>query len=180
MTSERFLFQQMCATKLDGIVLNVGSNEDPAGLRDLLGSRCINCDIEVFDGGMLRPNVVDKIFDMRETWPFPDDYAALVVLGDVLECLLETEISFVLGEAKRVGRNLCVTVPEDDRFIREGHGVGTRDSGARSHCTVVTRNRLEGWLAAARWDVKVIEEVDYNFVPRGYFVLANGRAAALA
>ncbi len=178
MTGERFNFQRNCVLEaLDipgAIVLNVGANEDPAGLKALDPDRVINCDLEEFDSYLDgRPNRVDRVFDARGEWPFPTDSAQLVVLGDILEHLHHSEAESVLLEANRVAKTLCITVPEDDRFMHDEQGVLESDSGYRTHCTVVTKHYLENILSDTGWSILDLHTVDYHFVPRGYFVFAE-------
>ena len=189
MTADRFSFQRNCVIDAEGFILNVGANEDPAGLRALAPERVLNCDIEEVDSYLGRPNRVDRVFDARETWPFVDDFAGLVVLGDILEHLYEEETEAVLREARRVSDKVCITVPEDDRFLHEDQpdvevrdggiiekvtrGVLESESGYRTHCQVVTKEYLEDLLDRTGWEPVEWEIVDYGFVPRGHFVLAE-------
>lgn len=178
MTGERFNFQRNCVLEaLDepgAIVLNVGSNEDPAGLKALDTDRVINCDLEEFDSFLDgRPNRVDRVFDARGEWPFASDTAELVVLGDILEHLHPDEAEAVLLEANRVAKHLCITVPEDDRFTYDEQGVLESDTGYRTHCQIVTKEYLENILLDTGWTITDWHTVDYGFVPRGYFVSAE-------
>lgn len=180
MTADRFSFQRNCVLDSDGIVLNIGANEDPAGLRALAPDRVLNCDIEEHDSYLHRPNRVDRVFDARETWPFEDDSAELVVLGDILEHLYEAEAEKVLHESRRVAKRLCITVPEDDRFMTEPDtwedytkGIQESESGYRTHCEVVHRPYLQELLDRTGWEVEEWTEVDYVFVPKGHFVTAR-------
>lgn len=174
MTGDRFNFQRNCVLETEGLVLNIGANEDPAGLKALGPDRVINCDIEEFDSFLDgRPNRVDKVFDARQPWPFRDDEAELVVLGDILEHLHPDEAEAVLLEANRVAEKVCITVPEDNRFEHDEQGVLEADSGYRTHCHVVTKDYLESLLLSTGWEIWDWHTVDYHFVERGYFVLAG-------
>jgi len=172
MTMLRFNFQRACVFDTDGVVLNVGANEDPASLKLIDPDRVINCDIEAYDSYLDgRPNSVDVIMDAREApWPFEDDSAELVVFGDILEHLYEEEAVRALSEAHRVAQKVCITVPEDSRF--ETDGVQQSETGYRTHCVVCTREYLQRVLDASNWKVVEWIEADYGFVPNGHFILA--------
>jgi len=144
----------------------MGSSDDPARLKSC--GNVINCAIGPEDG-------VDVVMDCTEQWPFEDNYADLVVLGDILEHLFPEEILFTLREARRVANKVCITVPEDDRDLDRVTGEmrwGWFDEGGRSHCIVVTEELLKKSLEETGWEIIDWQEVDYTFVPKGYFVLA--------
>ena len=180
MAADRFHFQRECVRRAladgNGLVLNVGCCDDQnsayaesAGaidnrLKPLDPERVINCDISAVDELYAdpddetrvtgtRPTAAEVLFDAaRERWPFEDGAAALVVLGDILEHLSREDIVSALGEARRVGARLCVTVPEDTRptntperadLFRRGH----------VHRTVVTEGLLRGALRQTGWRV---------------------------
>jgi len=173
MTIARFAFQRRCVEAVNGVVLNVGCNEDPADLKNVDRERVINCDIERFDSYMDgRVNKVDIVFDCREPWPFHDDEAELVVFGDILEHLYPWEAIAAMKEAHRVAEKVCITVPKDDRFI-SNDDVEIRN-GYRTHCYVWDEDRLSmlldesGFGRTFEWHT-----VHYDFVPEGYFVLAG-------
>ena len=171
MTTERFSFQRSCVAQTTGKVLNVGANEDPANLKAIDPERVINCDIEAHDSYLDRPNKVDVLFDVRSEWPFPDDYAELVVLGDILEHLYPEEAVYALREAYRVSELVAITVPRDNRF-EENDDVEERN-GYRTHCFEWTDHDILDLLSDTGFQVIDWHEVDYNFVPTGYFVLAE-------
>lgn len=171
MTAERFGFQRNCLANTTGIVLNVGCDEDPARLKSIAPDRVINCDINTYNEHMQRPNLIDVVMDVREPWPFPDNFAELTIFGDILEHLYPSEAVGALSEARRVSSKLCLTVPEDSRW--EEDGVATDAQGGRTHCTTWDEEHVcmlleeSGWLNVEEW-----RTVDYGFVPRGFFVLA--------
>lgn len=157
----RFDFQIGAVAHSTGIVLNVGANEDPAGLRDRYGSRVINCDLTAFDEGMNRPNVVDAIFDMTQLpWPFNDDYAELVVFGDVLEHHPYDKIVLCMKEAARVARTLCITVPEDHRIPAD---AVWREGEYNQHVTVVTEDLLRQAMKESGWTPYMFIEAEWGF-----------------
>ncbi len=170
MTDVRFEYQREKVMNTTGTVLNIGANEDPAQLKSIAPDRVINCDLTEHDLVMDRPNEVDIIFDARDTWPFEDNSAELVVLGDILEHLYDEEIVRVFCEARRVAERACITVPKDPRFQQDGVGVDA--AGGRSHCNLIDRERLITMLEYTGWFVREIQIVDYHFVPEGYFVEA--------
>jgi predicted SAM-dependent methyltransferase len=107
--------------------------------------------------------------DVRKTWPFPDASVELVILGDIIEHLFYPEALEALTEARRVSQKLVITVPEDTRH--EGTEIYEEDAaGARAHCYTWTEKRLKKVLRESEWIIKDWLEVDYNFVPRGFFI----------
>lgn len=171
----RFQFQQNAVHSTVGIVLNVGCNEDPAHLKNIAPDRVINCDIEATDSHMMRPNLVDYLFDAaKERWPFEDQSAEMVVLGDILEHLLPQDCAAVLKEARRVAHRLCITVPREvrdevfDQVPPEGNPY-------MFHQVEVTEEYLRWQLSEAGWEVEEWQTVDYGFVPEGYLVMAVGK-----
>lgn len=145
----------------NGIVLNLGCNEDPAGLRMKFGSRVINCDIEAFDQTMNRPNVVDRVFDMTQTpWEFGDDYAAIALFGDVLEHFSFEVIVNVLREAHRVAHEVCITVPEDHRIDQDAK---YQPGVYNPHVTVVTYDLLKSALTEAGWTPYLALQAGWGF-----------------
>lgn len=146
----RYDFQMACARKASGIVLNVGCNEDPVGLKRRFEDRVINCDMEGWDKHMKRPNVVDRIFNALETpWPFEDDAAELVILGDILEHFPVAESIRVVKEALRVATSVCITVPEDTRIDEAAEHEKWNAGVYNLHTTVVTREKLDEILQGA-------------------------------
>lgn len=171
MTRQRFYWQQQVVAQHPGIVLNVGSNEDPSRLKETFGLRVLNCDIEDFDSELKRPNKVDILFDaVKDRWPFPDNYANLVVLGDILEHLVKKDIETVLKKAHRVSQMLAITVPKDNRITDTKNNT---KNPYMYHQTVVTEQLLRQALKKTSWEVVDWQTVDYEFVSEGYFVLAK-------
>jgi predicted SAM-dependent methyltransferase len=173
MTIQRFYWQQKMVNEHPGVVLNVGCNEDPARLKQSFGYRLLNCDFEAYDQEMNRPNVVDIIFDgVKDRWPFPDNYASLIILGDMLEHLLVPDIEEILTRAYRVGHKLAITVPKDERIIGQEQ-INNTDNPYMYHQTVVTEELLKEQLEKTNWQIVDWQTVDYQFVPEGYFVLCK-------
>lgn len=167
MTGTRFIYQQDRTREAEGIVINMGSDDDPANLKSC--GNVINCAIWAQNG-------VDVVMDCTEPWPFHDDFAELVVFGDILEHLMPEEIIFALGEAHRVAEKICITVPEDGRTIDPTTGQVQWEwfnEGGRSHCTLVTEELLRDALNRTDWVILDWQTVDYIFVPRGFFVYAE-------
>jgi SAM-dependent methyltransferase len=91
-------------------ILNVGSKEDPAKLKQDFGA--INIDINKFEN-------VDVIADARML-PFKDKSVDVVVLGDCLEHMANPEKA--VEEARRVSRGLIVaTIPTIEHELEIGH-----------------------------------------------------------
>ncbi len=165
MTGLRFDYQKDAVRNTTGLVLNVGSYDDPAGVKMMAPSRVLNCDIN-------NHNNVDIVFDMRSEWPFESDSAELIILGDVVEHLFPREAVGALTEARRVSQRVVLTVPEDSRH--EGTEVYEEDEvGARHHCYTWTEQRLKTLLEGTGWKIVDWREEDYSFVPRGFFVTAE-------
>lgn len=184
MTSTRFPWQLQKANdavnaKPDKKVLNVGANNDPAGLRARFPANVVNCDLEHADSRLGYENHIDVQFNCAyDTWPFDDNSASLVIMGDIIEHLFPSELDFALREANRVADFIAITVPEDPRFLTDKEefelyqdGPKKEDQG-RTHCALVTEEYLREHLAANGWVVTEWQTVDYYFVPRGFFVLA--------
>ncbi len=165
MSTDRFPFQRRCVTDaldLPGVILNVGCNTDPGHLKTCDPDRVVNCDLFAHDNVVDTQNRADVLFDAaRDRWPFDDDAAALVVLGDILEHLTADEIAAALGEARRVSQRLCVTVPEDHRPEVNDDRADEFPRGA-VHRTTVTRALLERLLADTGWTVTGWETVEYD------------------
>lgn len=160
----RFDFQNAAVAHAKGIILNVGCNEDPAQLRARWGSKVVNCDLEAWDSTMNRPNPVDEIFDATVfPWPFIDDYADVVILGDILEHFPYDVMVDVLKEARRVGRELCVTVPQDTR-VNEAEMAANYTPGAYNlHTIVVTEDVIRKALSEAYWTPYIFIESEWGF-----------------
>lgn len=160
----RFDFQIAACAHAEGIVLNVGCNEDPAQLRQRFGSKIVNCDLMAFDHGMNRPNVVDQVFDMTDfPWPFDDEYASLVLMGDVLEHMPYDVIVDCMKEARRVGREMCVTVPEDHRIDPEAARKAWKKGEYNEHTTICTEDLLREALEASGWKPYMFIGADWGF-----------------
>lgn len=185
---DRLEFQRQCVARTTGTVYNVGSANDPARLRVNHGGRVLNCDMRN-ETDRLGQHVCPQLqFDCTGLWPVADDSGDLVVLGDIIEHLTDTEIRHVFAEAHRVARQLCVTVPLDDRpwsdpklgrlppgdyeWYAKWEGRLGEAPKPRPHINEVTRAKLESLLALTGWRVEELHEVDYGFVPKGFLVLA--------
>lgn len=173
MTIERFSFQRECALKYEGTILNIGCNEDPASLGTL--PNVINCDN--FDhnpyNGSKYP--VDKVFDCTEdTWPFKDDSVDLVIFGDIIEHMYPDELERALKEARRVARNICATIPCDERIFDEGYFEAIKDQPKGSvHVFAYKEEHLRKLFKDAGFSIDRLDVVDYGFCPVGYFLEAS-------
>lgn len=183
MPTERFPFQQACVREAlgdDGPIVNVGCLDDQ---RDFPGNsikliapdRIINTDLapvhDVFeerDGEPVKTGMVataaDVFFDAaRDRWPFEDRVAALVILGDILEHMSEDDIRATLTEARRVGRRLCVTSPEDHRDSNSPEHASHYPRGHhQAHQTIVTEELLRDLLVQSGWEVTGWQLVEYD------------------
>lgn len=160
----RFDFQIAACAHASGRVLNVGCNEDPAQLRQRFGSRIVNCDLMAFDAGMNRPNVVDSVFDLCVfPWPFEDDYADLVLFGDVLEHLPFEQIVEAMKEARRVARELCFTVPEDHRIDEKMMQDRWKFGEYNNHTTILTDEVLREAMDQSGWKPYIFMGASWGF-----------------
>ena len=171
----RYDFQTSCARRHPGVVLNVGCNEDPVQLRRTFGKRIINCDMEGWDEHMNRPNAVDRIFNALDTpWPFENDAAELVILGDILEHFPVEQSTHVAQEAARIAGRVCITVPEDTRIDEAAEHEKWQRDHYNLHTTVVTREILDRILAGAGLKPIWLVEGDWGFDNiTGFCVLAE-------
>jgi hypothetical protein len=181
MTMDRFNFQRECvqdrlAGDPTGLVLNIGCNADPGGLKSLDEKRVRNCDIRTENPDTGEKYPVDSVFDATtEVWPYEDHSVSLVVLGDIVEHLYPHEFAAVLKETHRVAQSVCITVPEDDRMHSD---AGYFERLAKSpkgeyHCYVVTEDYLRSVLETYGFEINRLDVVDYGFVPRGFYVMAT-------
>ena len=178
MTTLRFDFQAECVRRalaeLDGLILNVGCKEDPAGLKRIDPARVINCDLTDMDQDYEgQRNQIDYLFDcVLDKWPFAPGSAALVVLGDILEHLASFEIRLALKKARPIAARLCITVPQDEDDTTCDAYADQFGRGAK-HRTIVTEGLLRSELERTGWKVTDWQRVDYGLWPVGHFVQAE-------
>ena len=168
-------YQVQVTKEHPGTVINVGCNEDPMRLKDTYGNRVINCDLEEWDRYMERPNATDVVFNCLVTpWPFVDNYAELVILGDILEHFPPHESQRVCKEALRVGKKLCVTVPEDFRIDEQKEQEKWDHDVYNLHTTTVTKDIVEKFITEAGWKIVELVSDEWGFDNvYGYCVLAE-------
>lgn len=157
---DRFDFQRDAAFSSDGIVLNLGCNEDPARLKENFPEKVINVDLQRWDDTMGRPNAVDEVFDITKTWPLRNGYAEMALFGDVLEHLPEDQIIAALKEAHRVCERLVITVPIDTRI--DG-SQSYEDGSYNKHLTVTDEHVMRRCLDAAGWNMIFGVEIPWGF-----------------
>jgi hypothetical protein len=173
MSTDRFIFHRAAVrtalAESDLPVLQCGTNDDPAHLKDVDPERVINSDLFDYDSILDRPNLVDLTFDVaRDRWPFDDQSCSLVVMGDILEHLTPEEIHVALTEARRVGHRLCITVPKDTREENNDERADTYPRGA-VHRTIVTEDLLREQLDRAAWMVTDFRAIGPGFWWEDYF-----------
>lgn len=162
----RFDFQRGAVHNSKGFVINAGCNEDPAALKAMAPERVINTDLERFDSGMNRPNLVDKVMDITSmkdwTTIFAPNSAELVVFGDVLEHLSPDAMVAALTGAYYVAPRVCITIPEDHRIPDDAaYQAGTYNQ----HVTVATEEVMRSVLARGRYKPFAwISDVQWGFV----------------
>lgn len=161
----RYDWQIECCHRHEGLVLNVGCNEDPAKLQARFGDRIVNCDLEAIDehmGG--RPNATDRVFNCLDfPWPCEDDEAELVIFGDILEHFTEAAMVLALEEARRVGSHVGITVPEDTRIDEPAEQEKWKAEAYNLHTTVVTREIIERAVRTAGWKITDIYSAPWHF-----------------
>lgn len=152
----RFDFQRGACRHSEGIILHIGCNEDPAKLKVLFGGRIINCDRTDWDETMGRANLVDKVFDWEQTWPFSNNSAELVVFNDCLS-LLPSSIP-VLKEAYRIANRIALTIPSGTSGVQGKNEEGVlrymlQESGWKPFVFMtadwMTDPPQQGWLVEA-------------------------------
>lgn len=110
----RFDFVRHSVAHTMGNVIQIGAGTDPAGLKQLFGNRVCNTDVEVWK----TPEKIvfpDVAVDASKPWPFADNSAEMVVMGDVLHLLSPLSQITALKEAHRIAPKVSLTVPCDDR-----------------------------------------------------------------
>lgn len=182
MTMARFSYQRFVLTAFTepgDTVLNVGANNDPGRLKaDHPDRNVINCDREHSDIGLGYEIEADAYFDCTKLyWPFEDNSAELVILGDIIEHLPPGGAGAALNEAARVAPYVCITVPQDARILERD--TDPSDGKPWQHLTVVSCAMLHHYLAIAELLPLEFLTVDYEFVPRGYFVVAQRYSEAM-
>jgi len=170
--TDRFDYQRQASfyarDHMIGPILNVGCKEDPAHLKALSPDRVVNCDMCAHDELHDQPNKADVLFDCaRDRWPFEDQSAAMVIMGDILEHLDATEIRAALSEARRVSQSLCVTTPHDTKVDLAFAAKWSR--GVR-HLTCFMSKDLTDHARDAGWSVVHLRAVDYVFLPIGFLM----------
>lgn len=169
---DRFEFQRQCVQTTVGKVLNVGCHVDPANLKAIDPGRVYNCDIAVQEG---YDYDVDVFFDVREVWPFDNDSAEMVVFGDILEHLFDSELSVALSEAHRVAHRLCVTVPNDTHA--ETEDPKEFGPGYKEHCNKLDEEKIRSLLRETGWKIEDFQIVHYHVGPdpdaEGFLILAS-------
>ena len=175
MSTERFTYHQhavhQALAEHSGPVLQVGTNDDPAHLKDINPERVINADLFDYDAILDRPNRVDITFDVaRDDWPYSQQECALIVMGDIIEHLTPAEILTALTKARAAGQRICITVPMDTRPENNDERADLFPRGA-VHRTIVTDAMLRDALTEAGWTVTDFQALgpgiwwaDYFFV----------------
>lgn len=164
----RYDYQRRAVLRNPGKILNMACKEDPAFLKLLAPKRVVNADLRDYDHDAWYnrqekvPIPVDVVCDATVSpWPFQDDEFDCVILAEILEDLPDDGCQLtVLKEARRVGRAVCITTPEDTPE-RDWH-----------HLTTTTEEKLRAWLDEAGWTIEDFQTVNYEFVPRGHFIYA--------
>ena len=174
MTTERFAYQHEVGDRFPGKILEVGINDDPGGNKGHFGDRLTTADRYEWDGALDYPIYADFYFDAgKDTWPFQDDEFELVMMAEVTEHLLPDEATHAYTEARRVGKNLLITVPQDPRFMDEPEEA---DKPGSHHVNYCTEDYLRGLFKRTGWAVSEWHEKDYGWwAETGFFILA-GRA----
>jgi hypothetical protein len=171
MTVARFEFARMLGDEIPGKVLEIGVNDDPAGNAAFWGERYESADKFDWDHELGYAIVADHYFDAgADIWPFADRSFRLVIMCEVLEHLTPEEAHHALREAHRVGTDLCLTAPQDGRFLTDpakGWAAGS------PHITYVTEPYLLDLLVSTGWNLAYFEKRYYgDWAEQGFFVHA--------
>jgi hypothetical protein len=171
MTVERFNFQRCCCANIPGPILEIGPNNHPAGLNTEFADRYISADRYSHDGALDYPIPADYYFDAgNDIWPFGENSLSLVVIGDVTEHLYPREAQHAYREAARVANHLCVTVPQDPRFMYEDNSA----AGGSQHVSYCTERYMRRLLSETGWQITELHKVDYGpWAEGGFFILAH-------
>ena len=170
----RYNFQWEVCREATGTVLNIGCNEDPAGLRRAFPGKVVNCDLEAWDGHMNRPNAVDRVFNCLETpWPVDDLDVALVLFGDILEHFTVAAVQKVLRYAHEVAPMVAITVPEDIRIDPVAAAAEWEQGKYDLHTTIFDEDTLVGCLTYAGWEPVRFLKGDWGFAADGNGLLPN-------
>lgn len=172
MTVERFAYQHEVGDRFPGKILEVGINNDPGGNRAHFGDRLTTADRYDWDGALDYAIEADHYFDAgSEKWPFKASSFELVMMAEVTEHLLPNEAEHAYREARRVGKNLLITVPQDGRFMEDpeqGLAAGSY------HVNYCTEDYMRNLLAKTGWEIVEWHEKDYGWwAETGFFILAT-------
>ena len=156
-----------------GRVLNVGSDNDWARIRDRFGA--VNLDVRATNpvtGAETRPDIVA---DFRTYRPRPEFDS--VILGDILEHMGRRDAIRTLRNAVRAlrpGGQVIVTLPEHDArpaAAQHAEAAGTEQYArgvSAFHERTITRADLDGMFNAAGLQLVTYQVIDYtHFVGHG-------------
>lgn len=179
MTTERFAYQHQVGDRFPGKILEVGINNDPGGNKAHFGDRITTVDRYKWDGALDYAIHADFYFDAgSEKWPFKASEFDLVMMAEVTEHLLPDEATHAYNEARRVGKNLLITVPQDGRFRDNPEEALAPGS---SHINYCTEDYLRDLLKRTGWQVDEWHEKDYGWwAETGFFILAKRAVKAKA
>ncbi len=154
----------------NGRVLNLGCNND-VGRQHRRGA--INVDCRGTDPRGHK-NAADLIADVRKPLPFPSKSFDTVILGDILEHMVDDDIHRALTNAKPLladGGHIIVTIPEDPRGKPADSVEDEYTDGVYSyHWRCTTRSMAEEWFKKAGLRVTKHESYTVDCDPSGFII----------
>lgn len=168
MTLDRFTWQKQQALSVKGRVLNLGCNDDPAGLGAL--PNVVNVDIRDRDPAGY-PNAAHEVWDCTDKWPCVVE-SDLVILGDIVEHMYPGEFADCLAECYKWSKAVAITVPKDTRILEDPdyYGKVADQPKGHVHVTVWEEHELHTALIEAGFGITESRRVNYGFVPEGWFI----------
>lgn len=165
---DRLAFQRKHA---QGRVINIGCSGNPAGL-----AADLHTDIRpgpFIDGPTPEPFLQCEARHI----PMPDGSFDTAVMGEILEHFAtEAEAKEALVEARRLAKNLVVTVPRDDRMLaKDKWADDVKAPEGQAHVLWISADRLWRMLYDTGWDVQVWLQINYGWSPCGWAVWATRR-----
>ncbi len=162
----------------NGRVLNVGANKD-GGRFARRGA--VNVDINPVDPRGY-DNVAHLIADCRDPLPLPEKSFDTVILGDILEHMVDEDFHTALVNARPMvadDGHIIVTIPEDNRGKPADSAADLYTNGVYSyHWRVTTKHMAEEWFRKA--GLKVVKYQAYTVDWDSSGVIIPGHAFLLA
>jgi len=159
-----------------GKILNIGCDVDPANFKAL---KATNLDV-VEESPILKVKTkADIIADVRDLPESLTGKFDTVILGDILEHLVDDDIVIAIYNAKQClkpGGQIVITCPDDPRPADAQHKIndnaGYAEGVSSYHERPISKEYLEALINSAGCKVKHYQEIDYTvFKGHGYVVI---------